>query len=194
MTNELDNYEVGWSKLKQYIEEARTDEGLLNDVKNVILGPRHKNRPEPPLIWILKGDIELANPRMYGTDFIKRNFDLWCIVYDPDLETAYDKSENLAIRTMRTLNNAFKKDTEPFFERLDFVRISPAEVEITEGSRNMYQCVCTFEGIFKENDMSSKSPVFDGVKNINGDIRLWQKKKEKKESPKKNNSMKKLNL
>lgn len=190
MTQTLDNYEKGWDKLKQYIEEARTDESLLHDVKNVILGPRHKNRPKPPLIWILKGDIEFADPRMYGTDFIKRTFDLWCIVYDPDLETAYDKSENLAIRVMRTLNNAFKQDKEPFFERLDFVRISLAEVEITEGSRNLYQCVCTFEGIFKEDDNSSKSTVFDGINRIDGDIRLWQKEKKRK----KENPMKKLNL
>jgi len=104
--------------IKYYLDHENQENGLLEDVETIIRSYTNDEPIDTPCVWINKLEtVPYETNNLSHTQRLKTSYEFVCIEYDEDLETAQDKSENLAARVLasilRNFNRIHDKEDDP---------------------------------------------------------------------------------
>lgn len=125
-----------------YIKNEVKPGGLLEDVKNIIIGHKSEVGADTPLVWIIEHPT-VPQPGKKGNlsqvNFLQTSFEFVCIEYDKETEKAAEKAKNLATRVgasiLSNFNTLKEKPDDPdrIFQFVNFNELIPDGLVSVEG-------------------------------------------------------------
>jgi hypothetical protein len=126
-----------------YVKYEVKTGGILEDVKDVIIGPKSEVGADTPCVWIVEHPT-IPEPGKKGNlshvNSLQTSFEFVCIEYDKEPEKATEKAKNLATRVGASILKHFNilkenpDDPDRIFQFVRFNELIPDGEVPVEGS------------------------------------------------------------
>jgi hypothetical protein len=151
-----------------YVKYEVKPGGILEDVKNVIVGPKSDAGVDTPAIWIVKHPTvpwaeDKSRGKLSNINYLQTSFEFVCIEYDQDPEIASQKAENLATRVGASILVHFNtlkhnpEDPDRIFQFVNFNELIPdGRVNVDGSSESVPVAAIIFDFIYPINWLQCK--------------------------------------
>lgn len=141
-----------------YVTTEVKEGGILEDVKNIIVGYKSDVGVDTPIVWIIEHPtIPLPGKKanLSHVNYLQTSFEFVCVEYDKDPRVASEKAKNLATRVGASILKHFNtlkenpEDPDRIFQFVNFNELLPdGEVKVEGSNESVPVAAIIFDFIY----------------------------------------------